>query len=71
MTRWPVALITVILLLPTAVRAAGPARIRCGVEMRNVALRVTDDVVLQIRALDGEFVSRMRARPPTFDDPNS
>lgn len=52
-------------------RAAGPARIRCGVEMRNVALRVTDDIVLQVRALDGEFVSRLRARPPIFDDPNS
>jgi hypothetical protein len=53
------------------VRASGPAPIRCGVEMRNVALRIADDVVLQVRTLDGEFVSRQRARPPVFDDPNS
>jgi len=71
MTRTAAALLAAALVMPAPVRAAGPARIRCGVEMRNVALRVTDDIVLQIRALDGEFVSRLRARPPIFDDPNS
>jgi len=71
MTRSAAVLLAALLLVPLAARAAGPARIRCGVEMRNVSLRQTDDTVLQIRALDGEFVSRLRARPPIFDDPNS
>jgi hypothetical protein len=71
MTRSAAALLAALLLMPLVARAAGPARIRCGVEMRNVSLRITDDVVLQIRTLDGEFVSRLRARPPIFDDPNS
>jgi hypothetical protein len=71
MTRPAAALLAAMVLLQVVVSAAGPARIRCGVEMRNVALRITDDVVLQVRALDGEFVSRLRARPPIFDDPNS
>lgn len=71
MTKSGAALLAVLVLMTAALGAAGPARIRCGVEMRNVALRVSDDVVLQVRALDGEFVSRLRARPPLFDDPNS
>jgi hypothetical protein len=71
MTRAAAALLAAALVAPITVRAAGPARIRCGVEMRNVALRVADDVVLQVHALDGEFISRLRARPPIFDDPNS
>jgi len=65
------AVLLALLSLPFAVQTAGPAPIRCGVEMRNVALRIADDVVLQVRTLDGEFVSRHRARPPVFDDPNS
>jgi hypothetical protein len=71
MTRSAAVLLAAVLLMPVAVRAAGPARVRCGVEMRNVSLRISDDIILQIRALDGEFVSRLRARPPIFDDPNS
>lgn len=71
MIKSAAALFAVTLLVPTVILAAGPARMRCGVEMRNVALRIADDVVLQVRALDGEFVSRLRARPPFFDDPNS
>jgi hypothetical protein len=71
MTRAAAALLAAALVAPITVRAAGPARIRCGVEMRNVALRVADDVVLQVHALDGEFISRLRSRPPIFDDPNS
>jgi len=39
--------------------------------MRNVDLHVADGVVLHIRALDGEFVSRSAANPPVFDDPAS
>jgi len=31
--------------------------IRCGIEMRNVALHVSDGVVRDVRKLDGEFVS--------------
>jgi hypothetical protein len=54
--------------------SATPARanpIRCGIEMRNVALHVADGVVLNVRSLDGEFVSRVAGEPPVFDDPRS
>jgi hypothetical protein len=71
MMKRAAALLAAILLLPAAPRASGPPQIRCGVEMRNVSLRVQDDVVLQVHALDGEFVSRRRNRPPVFDDPDS
>ena len=39
--------------------------------MRNVALHVADGVVLNVRTLDGEFVSRVAGEPPVFDDPRS
>ena len=71
MTKPAATVLAVTLLLPAVAFATGPARMHCGVEMRNVALRVADDIVLQVRTLDGEFVSRLRARPPIFDDPNS
>jgi hypothetical protein len=50
---------------------AGPAPIHCGIEMRNVALHLADGVVLDVRTLDGEFVSHSRTEPPIFDDPGS
>jgi len=66
------AVVAILSILPAlAGQAASPARMRCGIEMRNVALRVVDGVVLQVKTLDGEFVSRRRALPPIFDDPNS
>lgn len=45
--------------------------IHCGIEMRNVALHVAEGVVLDVRSLDGEFVSRRKDEPPMFDDPES
>src|SRR6185295_10933925 len=51
--------------------AAADAAIHCGIEMRNLLLRVADGVVLQVAALDGEFVSHSAGQPPVFDDPNS
>jgi hypothetical protein len=39
--------------------------------MRNVALHVAEGVVLSVRTLDGEFVSRVSGQPPVFDDPRS
>lgn len=39
--------------------------------MRNVSLHAADGVVLQVRALDGEFISRAAGQPPVFDDPHS
>jgi len=39
--------------------------------MRNVALHVAEGVVLDVRALDGEFVSRRKGEPPVFDDAES
>ena len=50
---------------------AADALIHCGIEMRNVALHAADDVVLNVRRLDGEFVARAPGRPPIFDDPSS
>jgi hypothetical protein len=49
--------------------SGGP--IQCGIEMRNVVLHVADGVVLEVRSIDGEFVSRSRSEPPVFDDPRS
>ena len=50
---------------------AASAPVRCGIEMRNVALRAADGVVLNVRSLDGEFVARTAGQPPVFDDPSS
>jgi hypothetical protein len=53
-------------------RAPGaPAAIHCGIEMRNVALHLAEGVILNVRTLDGEFVSRSRTEPPILDDPGS
>lgn len=60
-----------VLVFAPVVSGSGPAPVRCGVEMRNVLLHVTEGAVLQVRSLDGEFVSRLRGRPPVFDDPRS
>ena len=53
------------------IQAASVPGTRCGIEMRNVALHVADGVVLDVRKLDGEFVSHSKVEPPVFDDPNS
>jgi hypothetical protein len=50
-------------------RAAAP--IHTGIEMRNVALHVAEGVVLDVRTLDGEFVSHAAGEPPVFDGPAS
>jgi hypothetical protein len=52
-------------------RAQDAPEVRCGVEMRNVALHVAEGVVLHVRSLDGEFISERRGVPPVFDDPRS
>ena len=62
-----VALATALSAIPTL--SAAP--VRCGIEMRNVRLHVADGVVLEVRALDGEFISRSDTAPPIFDDPKS
>jgi hypothetical protein len=54
-----------------AIEPQPEGRPRCGIEMRNVALHVADGVVLDVRKLDGEFVSHSKVEPPVFDDPNS
>jgi hypothetical protein len=56
-------------LFPTLHAADGP--VHCGIEMRNVLLHAADGVILQVRALDGEFGSRGAGQPPVFDDPKS
>jgi hypothetical protein len=54
------------------VPAGGPSPMnRCGIEMRNVSLHAADGVVLEVRTLDGEFVSHSQVDPPVFDDPGS
>jgi hypothetical protein len=68
-----------LLLVVGAVMAGTPASqtvrangaIHCGIEMRNLMLHVAEGVVLEVAALDGEFVSRSAGQPPVFDDPNS
>src|SRR6478672_10568187 len=57
--------------MTTITLAAANGPIRCGIEMRHVALRAADGVVLNIGALDGEFVARAPGEPPVFDDPSS
>ncbi len=47
------------------------APVRCGVEMRHVRLHLADDIVLDVAALDGEFISQAAGMPPVFDDPKS
>jgi hypothetical protein len=55
----------------TPAPAKGPPTTRCGIEMRNVSLHVAEGVVLEVRSLDGEFISHSRVDPPVFDDPKS
>jgi len=63
------AALLVSLLFPALHAADGP--VHCGIEMRNVLLHVAEGVILQVRTLDGEFISRGAGQPPVFDDPNS
>jgi hypothetical protein len=56
----------------SAVAAADPpSQIRCGIDMRNVVLHVTEGIVLRVRTLDGELIANKSSTPPVFDDPNS
>jgi len=41
------------------------------IEMKNVRLHAADGIVLDIRALRGEMISRQAQRVPVFDDPSS
>jgi hypothetical protein len=67
----PLAVVLAVSAAAVALRAQPAPEPRCGVEMRNVVLHLADDVVLGVRALDGEFVSQVRGTPPVFDDPRS
>jgi hypothetical protein len=60
-----------VLLTGIASPTAPDTPIHCGIEMRNVALHVAEGVVLDVRSLDREFVSRKTGEPPVFDDPES
>jgi hypothetical protein len=74
MDRRAVAALLALLALPVARpnrQTRDEADPRCGIEMRNVRMRVADDIVLAVRALDGELVSRARGAAPVFDDPQS
>jgi hypothetical protein len=52
---------------PTARDGSGPVEI----EMRNVRLHVAADVVLSVRYLRGQMLSRSTSAPPVFDAPRS
>lgn len=39
--------------------------------MRNLSLHVADGVILRVKTLDGEFISRSATAPPVFDDATS
>jgi hypothetical protein len=45
--------------------------VRCGIEMRNVALHVSDTMLMHVRLLSGEMLSHTAGTPPSFDDPKS
>ena len=61
-----------VLIVSTSLTAAPAVPVtKCGIEMRNVALHVADGVILDARAIDGEFISHSKTEPPIFDDPNS
>jgi hypothetical protein len=59
------------LVLAGTLLSAADGAVHCGIEMRNVALHAAADVVLHVRTLDGEFISRAAGQPPVFDDPQS
>ncbi len=48
-----------------------PAQVRCGIDMRNVVLHVTEGIVLRVRTLDGELIAKKAGTPPVFDDADS
>jgi hypothetical protein len=48
----------------SAPRADPAPMIRCGIDMRNVDLRVAEDVILRARTLDGELVANKAGSPP-------
>jgi hypothetical protein len=45
--------------------------VRCGIDMRNVLLNVSEGIVLRVDTLEGELVSRAAGTPPIFDNPDS
>jgi hypothetical protein len=52
-------------------KSSSPSPVKCGIDMRNVLLRVADDIALRVRTLDGELVSTRPGSPPVFDNPTS
>ena len=69
--RYAIGLATLALAVLPGSEARHSVQIRCGVEMRNVALHVADGVVLNVQSLKGEFISHTPGQPPVFDDPRS
>ena len=68
--KW--AALPVLLAFPAIANPSAPAApVRCGIEMRNVALHLADGVVLAVATINGEFVSRSAGEPPVFDNPAS
>jgi hypothetical protein len=68
--------VTIVLGLRSAGTSAGsPAAaaepVRCGIDMRNVRLHVAENIVLDVRTLDGELDGHTPGVPPIFDDPAS
>jgi hypothetical protein len=41
------------------------------IEMKNLHMHLADDLVVDVRHLRGEMISRTPGQPPTFDDPNA
>jgi len=66
-----IAVGTASLTLPASQPAKAESAIKCGIDMRNVLLRVADDIALRVRTLDGELVSTRQGSPPIFDNPDS
>jgi hypothetical protein len=56
---------------PAPAAAARPAKAPVQIEMKNVRLHADDGIVLEVRHLRGEMISRTAGQPPVFDDQRS
>jgi hypothetical protein len=65
------ARLTVVALALGGSGAAPHAAPRVSVAFRNVNLHVAENVVMEVRHIEGALVSTQQGRPPVFDDPKS
>ena len=54
---------------PAAAASSQPGPVQ--IEMKNLHMHLADDLIVKVRHLRGEMISRMPGQPPTFDDPRA